>query len=101
MRSIDGQSVLNNPLYCCSFCSQLSSLLRTGLLLPVLGALPDSLIIVVSGLGGSREEANEQVSRAGHHAMIKLSSPPWNTVHHWDLACIVLPAARITWTSNS
>jgi hypothetical protein len=32
-----------------------------GLLLPVLGALPDSLIIIVSGLGGSREEAAEQV----------------------------------------
>ncbi|CAL8462752.1 g2285 [Coccomyxa elongata] len=33
-----------------------------GLLLPVLGALPDALIIVVSGLGGTREEAEEQVS---------------------------------------
>ncbi|EIE26168.1 hypothetical protein COCSUDRAFT_61158 [Coccomyxa subellipsoidea C-169] len=33
-----------------------------GLLLPILGALPDALIIVVSGLGGTREEAAEQVS---------------------------------------
>jgi len=32
-----------------------------GLLLPVLGALPDSLIIVVSGIGVSREVAEEQV----------------------------------------
>ena len=33
----------------------------TGLVLPVLGALPDSLIIVVSGIGVSREVAQEQV----------------------------------------
>jgi len=33
-----------------------------GLVLPVLGALPDSLIILFSGLGGSREEAQEQVA---------------------------------------
>lgn len=33
----------------------------TGLLLPILGALPDSLIIIVSGLGGSLAEAQEQV----------------------------------------
>ena len=32
-----------------------------GLVLPVLGALPDSLIIIASGLGGSAEEAQEQV----------------------------------------
>ena len=32
-----------------------------GLLLPILGALPDALIILVSGLGGTREEAQEQV----------------------------------------
>ncbi len=34
-----------------------------GLVLPVLGALPDALIIVVSGLGGTAEEAQEQVCR--------------------------------------
>ena len=33
----------------------------TGLLLPVLGALPDALIIIVSGLGGTTAEAQEQV----------------------------------------
>ena len=33
-----------------------------GLLLPVLGALPDSAMIVMSGLGGTREQAKEQVS---------------------------------------
>lgn len=33
-----------------------------GLLLPVLGALPDSLIIVVSGMGGTLAEAQEQVA---------------------------------------
>ncbi|CAI5537504.1 unnamed protein product [Closterium sp. Naga37s-1] len=32
-----------------------------GLLLPVLGALPDTLLILVSGLGGSKEEAQDQV----------------------------------------
>ena len=32
-----------------------------GLLLPILGALPDALIILVSGLGGTRAEAQEQV----------------------------------------
>ncbi|CAI5463408.1 unnamed protein product [Closterium sp. Yama58-4] len=32
-----------------------------GLLLPVLGALPDTLLILVSGLGGTKEEAQEQV----------------------------------------
>mmetsp|Transcript_10171 Transcript_10171/g.30570 ORF Transcript_10171/g.30570 Transcript_10171/m.30570 type:complete len:554 (-) Transcript_10171:2400-4061(-) len=33
-----------------------------GLLLPILGALPDALIILVSGLGGTAKEAQEQVS---------------------------------------
>jgi len=33
-----------------------------GLLLPILGALPDALIIVVSGLGGTKEQAAEQVT---------------------------------------
>eukprot|EP00961_Rhodomonas_salina_P067141 901525-Rhodomonas_salina.3 len=33
-----------------------------GLLLPILGALPDSAMIVMSGLGGSIEQAKEQVS---------------------------------------
>eukprot|EP00898_Chlorokybus_atmophyticus_P007545 jgi/Chlat1/7792/Chrsp66S07248 len=32
-----------------------------GLLLPVLGAFPDSLLIVVSGLAGTREEAQDEV----------------------------------------
>ena len=38
-----------------------SSTPLAGLLLPILGALPDALIIVVSGLGGSKDEAAEQV----------------------------------------
>lgn len=33
-----------------------------GLVLPVLGALPDALIIAVSGLGGNREEVAKQVA---------------------------------------
>lgn len=37
--------------------------LPSGLLLPILGALPDALIIVVSGLGGTLAEAQEQVQR--------------------------------------
>ncbi|CAM6121703.1 unnamed protein product [Calypogeia fissa] len=32
-----------------------------GLLLPILGALPDALLILVSGLGGTAQEAQEQV----------------------------------------
>ncbi|KAI5058481.1 hypothetical protein GOP47_0026651 [Adiantum capillus-veneris] len=32
-----------------------------GLLLPILGALPDSILIMVSGLGGSTSEAQQQV----------------------------------------
>lgn len=32
-----------------------------GLLLPILGAFPDSLLVVVSGIGGSKTEAQEQV----------------------------------------
>ena len=37
-----------------------------GLVLPVLGALPDSAMIVVSGLAGSIEEAKEQVPVPAH-----------------------------------
>lgn len=33
----------------------------TGLVLPILGALPDAFIIAVSGLAGGQEEAQEQV----------------------------------------
>ena len=32
-----------------------------GLVLPVLGAVPDAVIILMSGLGGTVEEAQEQV----------------------------------------
>ncbi len=32
-----------------------------GLLLPVLGALPDSAMIIMSGMGGTVAEAQEQV----------------------------------------
>lgn len=32
-----------------------------GLLLPILGALPDSILILVSGIGGTKEEAQEEV----------------------------------------
>ena len=42
--------------------------MNAGLLLPILGALPDALIIVVSGLGGTREEAEEQVTLKRHPA---------------------------------
>ncbi|KAK9819305.1 hypothetical protein WJX74_003436 [Apatococcus lobatus] len=33
-----------------------------GLVLPILGALPDAFIIAVSGLGGTQEEAQKQIS---------------------------------------
>ena len=33
-----------------------------GLLLPILGAVPDAAVIVASGLGATQEEAQEQVS---------------------------------------
>ena len=33
-----------------------------GIVLPLLGAVPDSAMIIFSGIGGTREEANEQIS---------------------------------------
>jgi hypothetical protein len=33
-----------------------------GLVLPILGALPDALLVLVSGLGGTPAEAQEQVT---------------------------------------
>ena len=42
-----------------------------GLVLPILGALPDSAIIAMSGLGGTQEEAQEQASTT--------PPPPWGS----------------------
>lgn len=33
-----------------------------GVVLPLLGAVPDSAMIIFSGIGGSAEEANTQIS---------------------------------------
>ena len=33
-----------------------------GVVLPLLGAVPDSAMIIFSGIGGSVEDANEQLS---------------------------------------
>lgn len=33
-----------------------------GVILPLLGAIPDSAMIVFSGVGGSKEDANKQIS---------------------------------------
>ena len=33
-----------------------------GVVLPLLGAVPDSVMIIFSGVGGSREEANSQIA---------------------------------------
>ena len=33
-----------------------------GIVLPLLGAIPDAAMIIASGVGGSREEANKQIS---------------------------------------
>lgn len=33
-----------------------------GVVLPLLGAIPDSAMIVFSGIGGDRDEANKQIS---------------------------------------
>ena len=33
-----------------------------GVVLPLLGAIPDSVMIIFSGITGTREEANEQIS---------------------------------------
>ena len=58
-----------------------------GLVLPILGALPDSAMIVVSGLAGTIEEAKEQVSAqpASFHptALPSLTGPvfPPATLH--------------------
>jgi hypothetical protein len=66
-----------------------------GLLLPVLGALPDSLIIIVSGLGVSREVAQEQV---GRHGAFPLHVKPVNE-GHWGhifiLEIVASPFARV------
>eukprot|EP00960_Hanusia_phi_P047610 758480-Hanusia_phi.AAC.5 len=51
-----------------------------GLLLPVLGALPDSAMIVMSGLGGTPEQAKEQVAVGGRpvsRSTIMLLSIAW------------------------
>ena len=33
-----------------------------GIVLPLLGAVPDSAMIIASGVGGGREEANKQIA---------------------------------------
>ena len=33
-----------------------------GVVLPLLGAVPDAVMIIFSGVGGSREEANTQIA---------------------------------------
>lgn len=33
-----------------------------GVVLPLLGAVPDSAMIIFSGIGGNKDEANEQIS---------------------------------------
>lgn len=33
-----------------------------GIVLPLLGAVPDAAMIVASGVGGSRDEANKQIA---------------------------------------
>ncbi len=33
-----------------------------GIVLPLLGAVPDSAMIIFSGIGGSRDDANKQIS---------------------------------------
>ena len=33
-----------------------------GIVLPLLGAVPDSAMIIASGVGGNREEANKQIA---------------------------------------
>lgn len=33
-----------------------------GVVLPLLGAIPDSAMIIFSGIGGSKEDANKQIS---------------------------------------
>lgn len=33
-----------------------------GVVLPLLGAIPDAAMIIFSGIGGTKEEANKQIS---------------------------------------
>lgn len=81
---------------------------RAGLLLPILGALPDSLIIIVSGLGGTLAEAQEQVgpcctsSVPGQTCKRRRGVPPrqrpcWTAammLASYSVASCVSPAAR-------
>lgn len=69
-----------------------------GLLLPILGALPDSLIIIVSGLGGTLAEAQEQVAvgvgtLAG--STIMLLTIAWGG-SVWAGRCDIGPSGRAT-----
>jgi len=61
-----------------------------GLVLPILGALPDSAMIVMSGLGGTVEEATEQVAvgdldlqhtTAHYHVTVYCSTLQHTTAH--------------------
>ena len=49
-----------------------------GLLLPVLGALPDALVIAVSGLGASAGEAQAQVRESSLCWKLSYSTAPWH-----------------------
>ena len=60
----------------CSHCS-------AGLLLPILGALPDSLIIIVSGLGGTLAEAQEQVGPRAMSATSLWACKPRQLADGW------------------
>ena len=56
-------------------------------MLPVLGALPDSLIIIASGFGGTPEEAQEQVLIPTNRAMLRpsiacLTTRGWGASRH-------------------
>jgi len=65
-----------------------------GLVLPVLGALPDSMIIIVSGIGGTVAQAQEQVSvgvgtLAGSTIMLLTIAWGW---------CAILARCDIDWS---
>jgi hypothetical protein len=52
-----------------------------GLLLPVLGALPDTLLIAVSGLKGTPEEAQEEV----HDPSVYLDNHKYRNYNIWTI----------------
>ena len=56
-----------------------------GVVLPLLGAVPDSAMIIFSGIGGTKEDANKQIS-VGMGLEQSLSVSVYFIKQQWDSA---------------